>query len=291
MEYVFFIVLLLCLIAPYEPNKANFLGAIIGAGASLIGGALSDKSARDQQRETNEANRPVNQVAEWEEAGINPLFGISSGGYVPHQSARVGAIGDSFSKAGGLLGQALDMQHEQELRETSLEQENDRLNKALDKLVKPSEPGYIQRYGAGLPLPSFGGSDEYVSNGDQGLRQNGDFGADGGTADRFSELRPEHDAVLTGTDIVKFNQHFSDAEVWEGRYGEPGEWLAGMVNIPADAVSTGLYWGQRGVEAYREYIGEPFVNGISAIGDALRPPTPSAGSRSRRSGRNQARFN
>lgn len=129
--------------------------ALIGAGASLLGGLFN----RSAQNKANERNRPVNQVKEWEEAGINPLFGISSGGYIPHQANT--AIGDSVATAGGIYAEHLRGNKEQELRETQIELENELLKKELDKLAKPVEPSHMERYGKVLPLPSsVGGFNE-----------------------------------------------------------------------------------------------------------------------------------
>jgi len=125
------------------------LGAFIAAGASLIGGAAN----RRAQREANEANRPANQVREWEAAGINPLFGISSGGYIPHQAA---SMGDAFATAGAQIQRGMELDHADKIRETELAQENEKLREQLDEFANPRRPGYMQQYGALLPLPSVG---------------------------------------------------------------------------------------------------------------------------------------
>lgn len=120
--------------------------ALISAGASLLGGFFN----RSATRKANEKNRPENQVREWEQAGINPIFGLSSGSYVPHQASM---IGDSFAAAGAQYARSLDLQHEKELRETQIELENERLRLEIDKMSRPSEPGHMKKYGGILPLP------------------------------------------------------------------------------------------------------------------------------------------
>jgi hypothetical protein len=122
------------------------LPAIIGAAASL-GGALINKNAQDK---ANAANLPVNQVAQWEAAGINPIFGISSGGWIPQQAS---SFGDGFAKAGGIFADQIAGAKEQELRETRLELENELLKKELDKSVKDNQPGQLQKYGGVMPMP------------------------------------------------------------------------------------------------------------------------------------------
>jgi gas vesicle protein len=141
--------LLLGCFVPRDPTQCNFIGALIGGAASLIGASKQ----RKEQRRINEANRPVNQVREWEEAGINPLFGISSGGYVPHQTA---SIGDAYAEAGARFGQAFDQHRAEKLAQTELKKENTQLREKLDKLADPSEPSYMSQYGGVLPLPRQG---------------------------------------------------------------------------------------------------------------------------------------
>lgn len=155
--YLCLILLLISCFAPYERNKCNWIGAAISAVASLAGGALN----RRAQKKANAANSPAGQVQQWEDAGINPIFGISSGGYIPQQAST---IGDAFATAGGRIGQALDLKHEQNLRETNLELENEKLRKEMDILANPTSPGYLERYGGVLPLPSLGGSNGQDSN-------------------------------------------------------------------------------------------------------------------------------
>lgn len=134
---------------PRDPSQCNFIGALIGAGASLIGGALN----RREQRKANADAKPKEQVREWEAAGINPILGITKGSYIPPQAA---SIGDSFATAGSQLARALELDQEKDLRETELSKENDKLREKLDDLANPQQPGYLQRYGAIMPLPSFG---------------------------------------------------------------------------------------------------------------------------------------
>lgn len=131
----------------------NVLAAAIGAGSSLIGGALN----RRAQRKANDANRPINQVREWEAAGINPIFGISSGGFIPHQAA---SIGDSFATAGSQFARGLELDHAEKLKQTELAKENEKLREKLDEVAKPRQRGHMERYGDILPLPSNGDVDE-----------------------------------------------------------------------------------------------------------------------------------
>lgn len=146
------LLLLLCCFVPRDETQCNFIGAVIGGVAGLIGASKQ----RKENRRVNEANRPVNQVREWEEAGINPLFGISSGGYIPHQAA---SIGDSYATAGARFGQAIDAARAEKLEQTELKQENRELREKLDELATPRVPSYMSQYGAIMPLPTIGDTD------------------------------------------------------------------------------------------------------------------------------------
>jgi len=128
-------------------------GPFIGAATSLLGGKKDAKA----QQVANDQNRPAAQVAQWEQAGINPLFGISSGAYVPQKAA---SIGDSYAIAGNQFANAIDqlaLDREQELRETQLELQNDKLRAQLDHFAKAGDSSYMEQYGGLIPLPSLGG--------------------------------------------------------------------------------------------------------------------------------------
>lgn len=92
---------------------------------------------------------------------------------------------------------------------------------------------------------------------------------------------------------VKPNPWFSDVENWwEPRYGEPGEWLGGIVNIGADAVFNVRVWADAlrsptapkvaGPRGYDPIWGNPggqqafdFVGGVGR-GFVPTGPTPEA---------------
>lgn len=129
---------------PRDPSKTMFLGALIGAGAALIGGSKNRKA----QKEANEANLPVNQVAQWEAAGINPTFGISKGQWIPQQAA---SMGDSFATAGSFLAEALDRDHAEKLEATKLKDEKKGLEKQLKKALSPTIPSNMDKEGVDVP--------------------------------------------------------------------------------------------------------------------------------------------
>lgn len=181
--------------------------AAIGAGATLIGGALNRKA----QKDANKANSPTGQVAQWEAAGINPLFGISSGGYIPQRAV---SMGDAFANAGNTFARGLELDHEQDLRETNLELQNEKLRKQLDKLAKPIEPSHMDRHGGILPLPSNGGFNASGQSSVQDVRVAG-VRADGRQADATRRLN-----VTTPYGEMTSDPNWTPASEIEDEYGE-----------------------------------------------------------------------
>ncbi|MGR3624503.1 hypothetical protein [Pseudophaeobacter sp.] len=247
--YMVLSLLLVACYAPYERSKCNWIGAAIGAVASLAGGALN----RRAQKKANAANSPAGQVAQWEAAGINPAFGISSGGYIPQQAT---SMGDAFAEAGGQFARALDMKHDKELRETNMELENEKLRKEIDILANPSDPSYLERYGGILPLPS-GGS---------GNGQNSDLYRDSASAGPSPFPSHADDIGLPKRDVYNLyvdvydpstdrwmsvpNPDLMDAGPLESAYA-----LAQLGS--ADLVQNGLELGGVGGETYRDKTNRP----------------------------------
>lgn len=209
---------------PREPNKALFWGALIGGAVSLIGGAKNRKA----QKEANAANSPVGQVAQYEAAGLNPVPFMLGGGYIPQQSA---SMGDSFAAAGAQFGQALDQNKEQELRETNLELQNDKLRKQLDALAKPSEPSHLQTYGGLVPFPRFGGGN--ARRGVQALSDLSVVGAADASAPVEASI-PTVTHVGYRGDGTRVNPRLVDAEMSETRYGDVMQEVSGWFNLASD---------------------------------------------------------
>lgn len=234
--------------------------AAIGAGGALIDGVAN----RNAVREANDANRPVNQVAEWEDAGINPIFGISSGAHIPHQAAT---IGDTFSKVGGAFSDAIMFNHEQSLRETELQKENDRLKEGYDKLAKPVELSHLQKHGGSLPLPSIGDTHENAGQNRQGLF--GGLFAPWGAPDdherpyalgREVELAP----VASGAGITELENGYTRGTIYlPGNDGEP--W--GIDEV----ITAGLVGGpQLAWNYYSDFIGDPFARSMKGALDKFQ---------------------
>lgn len=117
-----------------------FIGALIGAGASLIGGALSSKSQRDTNKANAKANDPATIRRQFEAAGFNPLLGVD--GWTPHQAQASGSMGQSIAEAGGILGTYFSDKAKEQSEVTKLQQQNQKLGQLLrDNALRPRVGG------------------------------------------------------------------------------------------------------------------------------------------------------
>ena len=233
--------LLLGCFVPRDPTQCNFIGSLIGGALGLLGASKQ----RKEQRRINEANRPVNQVREWEEAEINPIFGLSSGSYVPHQAA---SIGDAYSEAGARFGQAFDQYRAEKLAQTELKQENTKLREKLDAIYDAGEVSYLKQYAGLLPLPTQG-----EING-QSNRQNS--GPVSGDLDGASNLSPK--SALRSARA--------------GGAGDPSDYT----DVKAPAVKLGIPWTGSGAissgESFEDALGDNPLSWVSAplvLGDMI----------------------
>jgi len=79
------------------------------------------------------------------------------------------------------------------------------------------------------------------------------------------KINDEATGLLLGGDWWKSNPFWSDANEWENRYAEPGEWVGGIVTMGAD----GLYNFARGVDYFfdtRLSSGKP----TGVLGEAMK---------------------
>lgn len=270
--------------------------AALSAGSSLLGGLFN----RNAQKKANAANRPVNQVREWEAAGINPLYGISSGGYIPHQAMT---LGDSFASAGARIARGLELKHEDELRETELEQENERLRGEIVKLAEAPLPGYLPQYRGLLPLPGLEEHHETALEGGSGDRQAPVLGAggEGLPADPDSgSLRPTgslEDGDLTVTNpAIRYKRtwvhpRWVDTEATETRYGEFLAEVTGVGTFVADNWYNDRMHriASRHGEAIAERVHSEFAKGdgrtLSEIEEEILPLPPRQNGPPRRNSR------
>jgi len=122
------------------------LPALIGAGASLLGGIFGRNSERKAIAAQNEYNNPANIRARAEAAGFNPLLFVGPG--VGNQMATGGSnfLGSAIADAGLMLSEALAKR--QDLRKLDrLKDENEKLSQQVtDLTIRPKIGGiYAQR--------------------------------------------------------------------------------------------------------------------------------------------------
>lgn len=254
MEYIYLLALLVAFVGCFVPRDAtqcNFISALIGAGASLIGGALN----RNAQKKANAANSPVGQVRQWEQAGINPIFGVSSGGYIPQQAT---SIGDAFATAGGKFAQALDMRHEKELRETGLKLENQLLKKQLDKMSEKPVASYLsQAIGGTNVAPVSSRRPRHPSDSGNAL------------GDIARVIAPGRDVKVTPVESTPLMMEVNSALTGNRSYpvlgsdGEPMD-IWQMLAVGGQ-LAPQMLWddtkraGRNVLDGYIKYIGDPFV--------------------------------
>lgn len=121
------------------------LGAIIGAGASLIGGALDRKSQKDGIRDQNAYNNPKAQRKRLEAAGFNPAPFMGGAGAGLQTSVAVPTMGNAIANAGALITQGMEQASEVELRETALNLEKERFEEQKKEIAKLNVGGVYTR--------------------------------------------------------------------------------------------------------------------------------------------------
>lgn len=206
------------------------LPALIGAGASLIGGIFGRNAERKAIREQNEYNNPANIRARAEAAGFNPLLFVGPG--VGNQMATGGAnvMGSAIADAGLMLSEALAKR--QDLRKLDrLKDENQKLNQQVtDLTIRPKIGGiYAQREAIPSKAAALGGLNGASSGKAAAVGVSGVAGSGVST-----QLRVPGVKLTTRSDT-------SDGGDFEQRWGEVGGALAGLGVMAAD-LGTNLRW-------------------------------------------------
>lgn len=187
----------------YKKNDAILAAGLIAGGASLLGSAVSSYYNLKNQADTNaanqsinreqmanqrylydqqraderflvnqayERNRPINQVKELREAGINPAFAMDSGSFgiqsaqtgtapsppsssapIPNQAARMDDLGLGISNAGQLISNSIIQQKEQNRADEALQSDKtyrgvQARTEFLNALTKAKEAGVSEKY-------------------------------------------------------------------------------------------------------------------------------------------------
>ena len=133
------------------------IGALIGAGASLLGGALNRRENRRQAARQEYLRSPAGIRAESEKAGFNPLTVLQSGRDFAADLYRP-VIGDALANAGFHVSDAMQ---KEKMRQTELQMHNENLQARLKALsLKPVPNQYGRTTGTAGSNQPIGGSGE-----------------------------------------------------------------------------------------------------------------------------------
>lgn len=226
-------------------------GAAISAGASLLGGAMNRRSAKkankqaqyqfDQQMDHSVSRR----VADARRAGIHPLYALgASAGASPTIMAGQHASGSAISDAGAAIGSGLaaHSQGKQNMRAAELERirllelnaaqieaqkasANADNALAMQRLSDMKRAEQATNYMRKAPSPDAIPESTLHDKGKQGSL----------THPYGGELRQRGKR--------------SWADDWSARYGEPGEWIGGILGLLQD---IGSHVGNKAAD-YRGY--------------------------------------
>lgn len=195
-------------------------GAVIAAGASLIGGAQARKDERKGIREQNAYNHPSAIRARAEEAGFNPLLFIGPNTGTQTTAFQGGQMGQAITDAGMAFGSAIDQRSKQAKAIEQLEAQNEALRQRVTEAARPPIGGI---YSQSMPaLASLvGGAGVNAPMGSQSLEPS----ATGPSApsplfgDRPHQVMPSAD----GAGITRITNQFTgpDGIYVPGADGEP----------------------------------------------------------------------
>lgn len=180
------------------------LGALVGAGASLIGGLLGKSSTEKANAQNIRLQKQFAQegirwkVEDAKKAGIHPLYalGAQTHSFAP---AVVGdtALPNAMAEAGQNIGRAIDAKR-------SGAERVDAYNKTVQDLT----------------LTRMGLENELLASQIRTVNQAGH--------------PPPLPGIVAAGRRISEDPNWSDAEEWQRRYGEPGEWLSAPFIMGAD---------------------------------------------------------
>jgi len=128
------------------------LGALIGAGASLIGGALASREQKAGIASMNRYNSPKAIRKRAEDAGFNPLLFVGPGVGLQNQAAT-GMMGSAVQDAGMVIADGLAAQSADKQRIAALQEANKKLAASFETatlrprvggIYSPGGPGTVQ---------------------------------------------------------------------------------------------------------------------------------------------------
>lgn len=208
------------------------LGALLGAGASILGSVLGNKSAKkaaDQQYQHQKefAQSGIQwKVKDAEKAGIHPLYAMGAQ-TTSYQPTSVGGTDFGIPDAGQNIGRAIDATRTTNgkanalaLTASQIQLEGLRLDNELKRTQLASAAALAAQSSIGLPSPFT----RHAIPG-QGSTPQTD---DGSVPLMHSAREPQYTTNLRGfgSDIQP-SPRFSDAQSYEDRYGEMSDFIAG----------------------------------------------------------------
>lgn len=221
------------------------IGALIGAGASIIGSLFGGGSKK--QTTTSEVDY-VKMVKNAEKAGFNPLTAIRNGGSAGFTTSTTGATPFSARLADGVAGGVqsflanfdpfADKTREREVRLVEAQIAN--LGASTNQMNRP-RLGDVPTYTAGQNKRQFGAT---VPKGSSHIDLAKVVGE--GFALKPTEETPTlTNPTRTGNEYWRVDPKQPDASAFEERYGEPGDWIGGVWNAGNDLtynIARGMKW-------------------------------------------------
>lgn len=199
------------------------LGSIIGAGASILGGILGNRSAKKQAEQQYQHQKEFAQsgiqwkVADAEKAGIHPLYALGAQ-TTSYQPTSVGGTDFGLPEAGQNIGRAINAtrsspEQRAAIALTSAQIEGVQLDNDLKRAQLASSLALATQNGQ-VGIPAIGDVNFVDGQGDSGV---------------ITSVPPGHKASppqYTSPDLMVYGHRWerlpgsSDAQAWEDVYGD-----------------------------------------------------------------------
>lgn len=218
----------------------GFIGALIGAGAGLIGGILNRNSAKKQQKEAQDFAKE-NSITDLvklrdmaKKAGFNPLTALQAGAGTPAASNYQQQFNPALS-SGGFIAESIQRGVDTYFNDVAAKdaQAETIRREAEDKRrweAEMEQRGSLQRFGYSLTQQSAYSPPERVSFGKVGPSATGPLP----TSPSDEGVSPSSIPLTYGGKAFKPSGQFSDAEAAESRYGEIAGEILGMSSFTHD---------------------------------------------------------
>lgn len=228
--------------------------ALISAGASILGSVLGGKKS------SNRINYKQ-MVRDAEAAGFNPLTALRNGGSAGYMQGgnptALSRIGDGLGQFGNFIANFDPLQDDKREAEFQLVQAQiANLNADTSNKVKF---GQVPSYTAGNKARVMG---EGVAHGQSFKSAAVVLPPSAGAPQTPTVEKPTVTNPYPTDSGVTVNPALSDASSWEERYGEPGDWIGGVLTLLGDGATWVNDW-QQGLkraadERHKPGKGKPF---------------------------------